>query len=234
MKVRSNNMPLFLTARGLAVVVLAGLPLAACKTDRVITGSVPASVEQRYPIGVVPERTKLDLNATGMGLSRPDKTMVEEFILGWRQRGTGGLQVMAPIGTANETRAVSVVEEVKEIAYAYGMPVESVHVTGYRTTMYEAPVRLAYERMVTTLECGAWPTNAAGNYQNLPYENFGCASQKNMAAIIEDPRDLEGPRQTTPRDGGRRDTVYEKYRKGEDPSTTYNNEDVGQISEVGQ
>jgi len=227
-------MSLSLTARRLAAVVLVGLPLAACKSDRVITGSVPTSVEDRYPIGVVPARTKLDLNADGHGLSRPDKAMVEEFILGWRRRGTGGLEVMAPIGTANETEAVSVVEEVKEIVYAYGMPVDSVHVTGYRTTLYEAPVRLAYERMITTLECGAWPTNAAANHQNRPYENFGCATQKNLAAIVEDPRDLEGPRTMTPRSGSRRDTVYDKYRKGEDPSTTYNDDEVGQISEVAQ
>jgi len=217
--------------RAIAAIVLLGPPLAACKSDRVITGSVPVSIEERYPIGVVPERRKLDLNATGYGLSRPDKQMTEEFILSWRQRGSGGLEVLTPVGTANETEALSVVEEVKAIAYNYGMPVDAVHVVSYRTAQAYAPVRLAYERMVTTLECGAWPTNAATDWRNLPYENYGCATQKNLAAMVEDPRDLEGPRPVwTPRDGERRDTVYEKYREGKDPSTQY--EDVAESGTV--
>jgi hypothetical protein len=36
----------------------------------------------------------------------------------------------------------------------------------------------------------------------------------------------------TPRDAQRRDTVFGKYRKGEDPSTVYNVEDLGEVAEV--
>lgn len=227
-------MPLTSRFTRLALVAAAGLPLIACQSDRVITGSVPTSVEERYPIGLVPERVKLDLNATGTGLNRPDLAMVEEFVLDWRSRGTGGLEVLTPVGTANEAEAASVVEEVKQVVHAYGMPVESVRVVPFRTTEYTAPVRLIYERVVATLECGAWPTNAGGTGKNIPYENFGCATQKNLAAMVEDPRDLEGPRPMTPRDGQRRDTVYAKYRKGEDPSTTYPQDNTGEIAEVAQ
>lgn len=218
----------------LAVLALMALPLAACQSDRVVTGSVPTSVDQRYPIGVIPERPKLDLNATGYGLSRPDRQMVQEFVLGWRERGTGGLDVLAPVGTANEAQAASVVEEVRAIAYDYGMPADAVYVTGYTTTQAFGPVRLSYERMVATLECGAWPTNVAENWRNVPYENFGCATQKNLAAMVEDPRDLAGPRPMTPRDAQRRDTVFDKYRKGEDPSTVYRDTEGGEVAEVGQ
>lgn len=232
MKIDTNMTIVQLYVRRALVVALIGLPLAACKSDRVVTGSVPTAVEDRYPIGVVPERTKLDLNADGYGLSAPDAAVTREFVLDWRERGTGGLEVFTPIGTRNEAEAASVVEDVKEIAYAYGMPVDAVHVRQYHTTLSVAPVRLAYERMMATLECGAWPTNVAQNWQNLPYENFGCAYQKNMAAMVENPRDLEGPRPQTPRDAQRRDTVFGKYRAGEDPSTIYNNENKGEVAEV--
>jgi len=218
----------------LAVLAALTALLAACQSDRVVTGSVPTSVEQRYPIGIIPERPKLDLNATGYGLSSPDRAMVEEFVLSWRERGTGGLDVLTPIGTANEAEAASVVAEVKAIAYDFGMPVEAVSVTGYHTTQPFGPVRLSYDRLVAKLECGAWPTNIAENWRNVPYENFGCATQKNLAAMVEDPRDLAGPRPMTPRDARRRDEVFDKYRRGEDPSTVYQSDDAGQISEVGQ
>ncbi len=218
--------------RGAVAVTLLALPLAACKSDRVVTGSVPTSVEERYPIGVTPERVKLDLNATGSNLSLYDREAVQEFVLGWRERGTGGMAVFAPVDSRNAADAASVVDEVLLIAGDYGMPVDAIHVSNYRTTLSIAPVRLAYDRMVTTVNCGAWPTNAAGSWRNLPYENFGCAYQKNMAAVIADPRDLEGPRSTQPRDAQRRDTVFDKYRKGEDPSTVYNDNEAGEVSEV--
>jgi pilus assembly protein CpaD len=214
--------------------VLVGLPLVACQSDSVVTGSVPTSVDQRYPIGVIPERPTLSLNARGYGLSAPDEAMAREFVLGWREQGTGGLEVYTPVATANESQALSVVENVKVIAYDYGMPVDAIRVVAYRTTQPFGPVRLTYERMVTTLQCGAWPTDAGGDWRNLPYENFGCASQKNLAAMVEDPRDLRGPRPMTPRDAQRRDTVFGKYRNGEDPSTVYPQDNKGEISEVAQ
>ena len=39
----------------------------------------------------------------------------------------------------------------------------------------------------------------------------GCATRRNLAALAEDPRDLERPRQEAPRDAMRRDAVISQY-----------------------
>ena len=55
--------------------------------------------------------------------------------------------------------------------------------------------------MAEAPECGHWPTNLADDPRNLPYPNFGCAQQHNLAAQIANPADLLGPRTM---DAGRR------------------------------
>jgi pilus assembly protein CpaD len=65
-------------------------------------------------------------------------------------------------------------------------------------------------------DCGDdWSQNLAANYQNTPYPDFGCASQRNLAVMVANPADLLGPRTMTPRDSDRRDVTYEKYVKGQ-------------------
>jgi pilus assembly protein CpaD len=78
-----------------------------------------------------------------------------------------------------------------------------------------APVRLAYLRYVAQgPECGHWPTNLASDPRALPYPNFGCAQQHNLAAQIANPADLLGPRTMAPADADRRGTIMENYRQG--------------------
>ena len=77
------------------------------------------------------------------------------------------------------------------------------------------PIRLSYLRYVAEApECGQWPTNLADDQRNLPYPNFGCAQQHNLAAQIANPADLLGPRTMDPADPERRAVVLDKYRRG--------------------
>ena len=57
------------------------------------------------------------------------------------------------------------------------------------------------------------------NYtENQPYWNFGCASQRNLAAMVDNPADLVQPRGESPAYTARRSVAIDKYRKGENPS----------------
>jgi pilus assembly protein CpaD len=48
--------------------------------------------------------------------------------------------------------------------------------------------------------------------ENKNYKNFGCAYQNNLAAMVANPMDLLGPRQTGPIDAADRDKVISDYR----------------------
>jgi pilus assembly protein CpaD len=66
---------------------------------------------------------------------------------------------------------------------------------------------------------------------NRPYWNLGCAYQHNLAAMVANPEDFVQPRASTPSYAPRRQTVMEKYRKGEVPSGKYDTTDAS-ISDV--
>ena len=65
--------------------------------------------------------------------------------------------------------------------------------------------------------CGEWPYDLGPTYhrehnENVQYWNFGCASQRNLAAMVDNKADLVQPRGEVPPYSGRRSTVLEKYR----------------------
>jgi pilus assembly protein CpaD len=70
--------------------------------------------------------------------------------------------------------------------------------------------------------------------ENRPFWNLGCAYQRNMAAQIDNPADLVQPRGESPAYSARRSVAIDKYRKGENPSGTYNGYDTGKISDLGK
>ena len=66
------------------------------------------------------------------------------------------------------------------------------------------------------------PASGRRHYlENRQYWNFGCASQRNLAAMVDNPADLVQPRGETPAYTARRSVAIDKYRKGENPSATY-------------
>ena len=69
---------------------------------------------------------------------------------------------------------------------------------------------------------------------NRPYWNLGCATQQNLAAMVDNPTDLVQPRGEAPADSGRRSTSYTNYRVGKNPGGTYDNYDKGKISDLGK
>ena len=84
------------------------------------------------------------------------------------------------------------------------------------TTDPTAPVRLSYLQFVAEPpDCPDWSENIGRDPKNMPWPNMGCASQRNLAAMVANPEDLLHPRGETPRSGERRDNVWGKYVRGE-------------------
>jgi len=89
--------------------------------------------------------------------------------------------------------------------------------------------------------CGLWPEDIGPSiknksyFENKQYYNFGCATQRNLAAMVDNPADLVQPRGESPSYSARRSTVIDKYRKGQDPSGQYDGHyDTGKISDLGK
>ena len=103
-----------------------------------------------------------------------------------------------------------------------------------------ATVRLNYPKVAAEAgPCGLWPADLGSTYEiqhfeNKPYWNLGCATQRNLAAMVDNPTDLVQPRGESSPYAGRRAVVLDKYRKGEATATTFPNAGQGMISDIGK
>ena len=69
---------------------------------------------------------------------------------------------------------------------------------------------------------------------NLTPKNFGCAVQHNVAVMIADPRDLQGPRPVEGGDANRAGTVITNYEQGKPTPAEKAQGQSGAVSDVGK
>jgi len=219
--------------------------LAGCYTPTAkdITATASSDYRQHHPIVIKEKDRTVELlvgNSRG-GLLPEQRADVLAFARAWRREATGGIVIEVPVGTRNAAAAGGVAHEAQAILSAAGVPPNGVVVRGYRVANPArlATVRLNYPRIAAEAgPCGMWPTDIGptteGYLQNKPYWNLGCASQRNLAAMVADPADLVQPRGETPAYGARRSIVLEAYRKGEQTSSKAPSNEAAKISDVGK
>lgn len=211
-------------AAQLLTVSLLALSLAGCKTldsepGAHVAGWTIVDPTQRHPIMVSQQPSTMNVRVArgAEGLTPAQKGQVATFLERYRAADAGNskLVIAVPSGTPNESAAVRAVGDIRQLITAYGFSEANVAIEPYRDREAGAPVRLSYLRYVAEgPECGRWTTNLADDARNLPYPNFGCAQQRNLAAQIANPADLLGPRTVEPADAERRAVVFDRYRQG--------------------
>jgi pilus assembly protein CpaD len=176
-------------------------------------------------------------------LTPAQRTEIVNFATSWKREATGGVVIDLPVGTPNHRAARDAGPEIRAILISSGVPADVIGMQSHRPAdpTRLATLRLSYPKMTATAgPCGLWPQDLGPAYynreylENRPYWNFGCASQRNLAAMVDNPADLAQPRSETPAHAQRRTLVLEKYRKGESPATNYPNQTDGKISDVGK
>jgi pilus assembly protein CpaD len=219
--------------------------LCGCNTDSRITGApnVPYDYRLRHPISISEKEQglKVFIGAFRGSLTPAQRAEVLAFAQSWRDEATGGVIIDVPVGTPNEGTSAAAVREIQSILAATGVPPASMAIRNYHATAQAlAPVRIVYPRMTAQAgPCGIWPQDIGPSFnrdynENQPPWNYGCATQRNLAAMVENPADLVQPRAETPVYTMRRTTDLEKYRAGLGTATVYQNTTTGKITNIGQ
>jgi len=205
-----------------ATVLAAATALASCaaRPDRVTTSSVSSNdYRTAHPITLAEVQHALDV-PVGSGerrLTTPLRDLIRGFAQDYTSISKSTISVALPSNAANSgaTRAVSA--EVRKVLIDSGVKSNRIVLTSYDPASADAsaPIRLTFVAVTAiTSDCGQWPTDLFGPTirDNTNWENFGCATQQNLAAQIANPADLVGPRGTTPIDAQRRAEVISIYR----------------------
>ena len=208
-------------ARSIRLVALGALvaaALAGCARDDTTTGSLPDDYRTRHPIVIAEAEQVLDVPvASGdRRLTQGALDVIRGFAQGYKGASTGVVQIMLPTGSPNAVAADYMRREIRAALVRGGVPANRLMEMHYQTAGPgdAAPVRLRYTAITAqTGPCGKWPSDLVVNtMENKNYENFGCASQANLAAQIANPMDLLGPREMSPIDAAQRDKVINDYR----------------------
>jgi pilus assembly protein CpaD len=226
---------------GLAVV------LGACThTDEVTTtASVPDDYRLTHPIAIQ-EANQSIVIFVGQGrggLSASQRTDVMGLAQTWLREGTAAIVADVPTDTPNARTAADSLREIQALLASAGVPPRGIIVHHYRP---EDPrllpaIRLSYPKISAVAgPCGVWPDDLGPSinnkhyFENRSYYNFGCAYQRNMAAMVDNPSDLEQPRPETPAYTARRTAAFEKYRKGTPTAITYPDAEKAKLSDTGK
>jgi len=230
---------------GLAIGLAAALSACTHTEDRVTTASIPEDYRQRHPIAVE-EANQSMVVFVGRGrggLTAEQRADVMGLGSSWMHEGTGAITADVPVDTPNARAAADSLHEIQALLAAEGVPPHGLAVHNYHPSdpKFMPPIRLSYPRLKAVAgPCGLWPEDIGpsiknkGYFDNRSYYNYGCAYQRNMAAMIDNPADLEQPRSETPPYTMRRGEAFEKYRKGTSTATQYPEADKAKLSTTGQ
>ena len=220
--------------------------LGACNTtEEIVTQTVPTDYRQRHPIAVQDGKRSIVIfvGQSRGGLSDSQRADVGGIARDWVREGTGAVVVDVPVDTANARAAAATTREIRSVLAAGGVPSRGIIQHPYRP---EDPgllptIRLSYSRLAAVAgPCGLWPEDMGpslldpGYNENKPYFNLGCATQRNLAAMIDNPADLEQPRPETPAYTERRSIAFERYRKGTTTATDYPEAEKAKLSTTGK
>ena len=220
------------------------LALGGCvHTDQ--QASIPTDYRLRHPIaiGEASQSTVIFIGRGRGGLTAEQRADVMGLAQSWMHEATGAISADVPVDTPNARAAADSYREIHALLAAAGVPPRALVMRRYHheDPHLMAAIRLSYPRMKAQAgPCGLWPDDIGpsiknpGYLENRQYYNFGCAYQRNMAAMVANPSDLVQPRPETPPYTIRRSEGFDKYRKGQTTATSYPESDKAKLSDTGK
>lgn len=228
----------------LRAAVIGGLAvlLAGCYQATQTAQIYPNDYHLRHPITLREGQQSVEvfLGRSRGGLSPEQRADVMSFAGQWKRQATSGILIEVPRGAGIKRSASDSLREIHSILNAHGVPRSGVLVRSYASAN-PPTIKLSYERLTAHAgPCGQWPHDLGPAddpvyQQNLNFWNMGCSTQRNLAAMVDNPADLVQPRGETPAYQARRSIALDKYRKGDSPSAAVPpGYDSAKLSDVGK
>ncbi len=183
------------TSLALFIVMASGL--AACSNGELALDDqyVPAAHYERYPIEVTRGPVRMEISSKHGSLHASQINAISGFSRSAKNSGSSRITILRPsAGGASGNVARQTYQLLVQSGISPGMISQKTY-----PGPSKAPVQLTYIRSVAvTKECGDWSTDLATTSNNEVHQNFGCAMQNNIAAMVVNPDDFVAPRPTTP------------------------------------
>lgn len=186
--------------------------IGACETD--ITEHDPA---YSHPTTVQRKTARLDVGPMYAGKPAPnDSERIDEFLNAYQTQGERPLEVTVPGKSTDDPAAREHALQLANALMQRGVPAEDINLY-VAETQTTGTASVSFPIYITEPEeCGYTTDYWDFNHDNSIDPNYGCAIQRNVDAMVANPRDLVHPREATPgRSGARSFYVIDKYQRGE-------------------
>jgi len=196
------------------LLMLGATALGSCSESHRLTSDeawVETNSARGHPIEFVERNEFLDveLPPSHHGLSRNQYVDVYRFAVRYKEEGTGPIAVSHGGARTGGEAVTDVRRALEDAGIAPSRIVRGK--SGNRRML-----TLAYHRPVAVApQCGHWPRDVGREPERVPHPDFGCATQRNLAGMVVNPRDLMGSQPETPASGERRGRVWSKYVGGD-------------------
>jgi pilus assembly protein CpaD len=171
------------------------------------------SPQTRHPITIVDDRAVLDVvlspsSRHGLGIANLE---VIRFARRYHDEGKGPFVITVPPHIERRHRAAARLRDVQDVLAKEGISAGRIRVDKGPAPRAGA-ITLSYRRVAAVgPTCGDWSEDASKVRGSMPYRNFGCASQRNLAHMVANPIDLSVPARETPRGSDRRAIPHKAY-----------------------
>jgi pilus assembly protein CpaD len=217
-----------------AAAALAALSLAGCHSA--FNGPKDAWSEQSaHPITVATHIVSGEIHvAKGEAqLSDEERGRVADLAADYHARGFGKLAIAAPESAGGDKTAMQLAGQMTNVALEEGVDLSAVELSSYHPAQADAPILVSYSVYeATPSACADWSKSYAFAPLNHPTPDHGCATQNNLAVMLENPHDLIAARDQQAPDEGRRAFVLQQYRQGQVTSSQKDEQAQGAVSEV--
>lgn len=182
--------------------------------------------EKAHPIGFSArtEALLIQLPPRGNGLSHNQFSDVYRFARRFRAESNGRLVISVPGGSIRDGVASSqALDDLRQALREAEVDERRVEKAYHSAARREGPaLRLSYLRPIAIgPECGLWNRDVGFEPERVPYPQFGCATQRNVAGMVANARDLQRPQDEDPSSSERRSALWSKYAPpagGADPA----------------
>lgn len=172
--------------------------------------------ETMHPIGFSSRAESLlvQLPPGSAGLSHNQVSDIYRFARRFRAESNGRLTVSVPGRTTRDgiasSRALDDLRQALRDAEIDERQVDKAHHEPLRRP--GPALLLSYLRPVAVApECGLWPRDVGLERERVFYPQFGCATQRNVAGMVANARDLQRPQEEDPSSSERRSSLWSKY-----------------------
>ena len=184
---------------------LTAASLAGCGADL-----VDHDYRLRYPIGVEQHTAILDIASI-----EEDQERISAFAADFLKAGGNKIAVTVNGRAADDAAAIAFAQDIGATLRGLGVAAGEIDL--------RLAVNAGESRAVLTFafyvarppKCGTWTTDISNNWDNAPSEHFGCATQRNIGAMVANPRDLLRVQDDQGRWGSRGADILGKYQRGQ-------------------